>query len=136
MAKRKKEKKETWFDFFVVPAGTYPYDIVCYFGTNRDWLINRMKHNITLSESITIRNYDLKKGMVFMLDSNVTLLWMPEKPKTIKDLGVLVHETFHAVDEIYRFIGINLSGDSCEAYAYFIEHLFVQILGNLKIQIK
>ena len=55
------------------------------------------------------------------------ILWMPSLPKTTKDCGTLAHEIFHAARFILNKIGINLSDDTEEVYAYLIGYITLQI---------
>lgn len=121
---------------FIIHAGTYPYDIVCFFGDDKKPLLQKIKYSLTASEYVEVADATIKHGRVYIFQSGVSLLWLPKVPKTIEELGHLNHEIFHAVDEILRRIGIELTGSSCEAYAYLLEYVSVKIWSELKINIK
>ncbi|WP_077417919.1 hypothetical protein [Chryseobacterium sp. JV274] len=59
-------------------------------------------------------------------------LFFNESPK--KDnfwLSILTHETLHAACYILRRVGVQLSEESEEAYAYLQQMIFEEILDNL-----
>ena len=83
-----------------------------------------------------LRKYDIKwddilkldgVGRCVTFDTNQTVIRLDEIPGTCADYGTLQHEIFHAVDQIFRRIGMNLSEDSDEAYAYMIGYLTQEI---------
>jgi hypothetical protein len=55
---------------------------------------------------------------------------------TTKDHGLLAHEVFHATDLLMENIGMKLSRDSDEAYAYLIQYITVEIYDKLWNKIK
>lgn len=56
------------------------------------------------------------------------VIWL----ENAKDLAVISHEVFHAAHRIMKYVGIKLSDDSEEAYAYFIESIVRQIVQAVK----
>lgn len=66
-------------------------------------------------------------GMYIRLKRNQPVIRLRDYPITVTDYGVLQHEIFHAVDQILKYIGITLSDDSDEAYAYLIEYVTREI---------
>lgn len=118
---------------FIVDSGTYPYEILCFFGEDKAALIEMLKGDITESEIKELREYKLKRGMACMFENATSLLWLPEKPKTLEHMSYLNHEIWHITDEILRRIGIKLVNESTEAYAYLIQYLSVKIWEKLNI---
>jgi hypothetical protein len=56
------------------------------------------------------------------------LIYSPSVPKE----AAMIHEIFHAARHILNIVGIDLSDDTEEAYAYLIEYLSDQILPWLR----
>lgn len=65
------------------------------------------------------------------LKGNQRVIRMANYPITVIDYGILQHEIFHAADLALRHMGITLSDDSDEAYAYLIEYLTTEIYKKL-----
>lgn len=49
-----------------------------------------------------------------------------------RDLGLLAHETFHATHRVLAYKGMNLTGETCEAFAYLQESIFNNCLRRLQ----
>jgi hypothetical protein len=60
-----------------------------------------------------------------------TIIRIPKKPETPQEIGTLSHEIFHGVDFIFRRIGISLSDNSNEAYAYLIGYVTEQFFNKI-----
>lgn len=54
--------------------------------------------------------------------------------KDFLSISLLVHEFFHAVVDLFRFIGIKLSPESEESFAYLQDFLLKRTLYTLKEQ--
>lgn len=52
-------------------------------------------------------------------------------PKSVTDYGTLAHEIFHAVTFILTRIGMSLTNESDEAYAYLIGYLTKEIYKHI-----
>lgn len=65
--------------------------------------------------------------MYVKLERNHPVIRMANYPITVTDYGILQHEIFHAIDQILKYIGMTLSDDSDEAYAYLIEYVTREI---------
>lgn len=61
-----------------------------------------------------------------------TIVRLPKRPVTPVEFGTLSHEIFHAVDYIFRRIGMKLGADSDEAYAYLIGYVTEQFWKEIK----
>lgn len=113
---------------FIVPCVIYPFDVLVCLGSSREEILSFLKKNSpTESDVNALKMYGL--GRTVLLDGGQTILWIKRKPK--KGSGVLAHEIFHAVDFLFDMIGIKLSRDSDEAYAYAIQHLTNEINKKL-----
>ena len=74
-----------------------------------------------------------KGRTVYSSEHNAFFAWIPEKPKTAQDVGFLVHELFHSTYAVMSNIGVPLSDDSEEVYAYTIGYLTEKILEGFSI---
>lgn len=106
----------------------YPFDLMFSFGQTDDEL------------KVSLKRYGIKwqdilkldcPAMYIRLDRNQPVIRMGNYPITVTDYGVLQHEIFHAVDQILRYVGINLTNDSDEAYAYLIEYITREIYKKI-----
>jgi len=62
---------------------------------------------------------------VIIKGQRVTWIWTKDER-----VPFLVHEIIHAVTEHFDFIGMRLTNDSDEAYAYYTQWLLEEILDN------
>lgn len=103
----------------VIPIDIYDTDILVVIGTIdeakrelADYGVNPMP----IVEKITTQT----KGLTYLLDMGQLFLWLPSKPYMSNQRGTMAHEIYHAANIIMQKVGINLSVDSEEAYAYLI----------------
>lgn len=121
---------------FIIPLVIYPFDIMVSVGQTDDELLKSVKqfglNRNDISEVLNL--HETVKGRTLMLlETNQTFMRLKGKPKTTIEFGSLQHEIFHAADFILRKIGISLSADSDEAYAYLIGYLTEKIYEKLKL---
>lgn len=107
--------------YFKIDLVIFPFELHVFFG-ERDELFHEVV-DMDLS-------YGSEVGRTIMTESNGVVLWMPKTPCSPEDFAVLQHEIFHAVDMLYRRIGIKLSRHSDEAYAYMIGYITKEIYGK------
>lgn len=125
--------------YFIVPLDIYRHDVWFSIGqTDKDFL---KSINEGLPDEFMV---DLKDDSISHMDESCngrtwhhliggqTVIRLREAPKTAQQLGTLSHEIFHAVDYIFRRIGISLSEQSEEAYAYAIGYVTEQFWNNIK----
>lgn len=74
-----------------------------------------------------------KGRTVYSQEHNSFFAWIPEKPKTAQDIGFLIHELFHSTYAVMLNIGIPLSDDTEEAYAYTMGYLTEKVLEGFSI---
>lgn len=70
-------------------------------------------------------------ALTVLYESKHILIRMPEYPVDPYDIGMLQHEIFHAVSFALRRIGMLLSIESDESYAYLIGYLTTEIFKKL-----
>lgn len=61
------------------------------------------------------------------------VVWLPSLPQSVEDMQFLSHEIFHAVCAIMIGIGVPLSDDSEEAYAYLTGYITRKVLEAFPI---
>ena len=123
---------------FIVDLVIYPYDIWFSMGES-DGVFTR-----TISERLPDEHFeDLKEDIICSLPAECrgrtyhhliggqTIIRLPKKPKTAQEFGTMAHEIFHAVDFITRRIGLRLTPNSDEAFAYLIGYVTEQVMIKL-----
>lgn len=70
-------------------------------------------------------------GRTTLLPCNRTIIRLRSVPKSVTDYGTLAHEIFHAVTFILTRIGMSLTNESDEAYAYLIGYLTKEIYKHI-----
>lgn len=118
---------------FVVSWEVFPYDTLVCLGSKKEEIlkwIDRTGHKLSEGEieAITMRGM----GRTIILKGNQTILWLKNYPKP--GSGTLAHEIFHAVEMITDRMGIRLSQDSDEIFAYMIQFLTNKIISKLTKQ--
>lgn len=115
----------------LIQINVYNSDVLVHFGTEES-LIKYMKNNGFTSyvdevKDILSQDKAVILAETFMLDTGQTIMWFSEKKPNI---GLIAHEVFHAVYNLLERIGIRLSSDSEEAYAYLTQFLINEITNN------
>lgn len=72
-----------------------------------------------------------KLGQTLQIKDSGILVYLPKEPSDAKDMGVLVHELFHAAYFILQKAGIDCNDSADEAYAYLIEFLVEKAVSSL-----
>ncbi len=114
----------------VIPLVVYPFDVMFSFGQTGSQLKRDVeKRGIEWDEK---RFTYPGCGRCETFDSmNHTVIMLYRMPDGDEDYGTLQHEIFHAVYQILKSIGMSLSDDSEEAYAYLIGYLTEKIYEHL-----
>ena len=118
---------------FKIDYGTYPFDCLIYIGHSDEEVIKHFERNYyNLSdeekEVLEMRGHGRAgeiKGGYFLRLEDLDI-------KNPNSLALMSHEIFHLVDFLLRRIGMTLSEDSDEAYAYLIQYLTEQILKKIQ----
>lgn len=114
---------------FIINHGTYPFDILVII----DHDDKEAEEEISKICDLTDEEKDLIKcvgrGRTCMLEGGQTVLRV-ENDKYFN--ATVAHEIFHCVDFLFRKIGIQLSENSDEAYAYQIEYLTKQFYEKIR----
>lgn len=115
----------------LIHINVYNADVLVHFGTEES-LIKYLKDNGFTSyvdevKDILSQDKAVILAETFMLETGQTIMWFSEKQPNI---GLVAHEVFHAVYNLLERIGIRLSSDSEEAYAYLTQFLIKEITNN------
>lgn len=76
------------------------------------------------------------QGQTFHAPGHNIIIWLPHKPRNIRNLGTLIHELTHAIEKISWQCGINLTPETSEFFAYLMNDLFEKMCEAMKIRIK
>lgn len=106
----------------------YLQDITVVYGCSSDDLVQYLckKHKA----KINLDNKDSNGTYFRVFDSNY--IWLESFDWSIGDQGILHHEIFHCTSYILRNLGMDLSNDSDEAFAYYHQMLTMETLNALK----
>jgi hypothetical protein len=63
-------------------------------------------------------------------------IWLKTFEWRVYEYGVLAHEVFHCVSTILLYLGMRLSQDSEEAFAYYYQSIFQECIHGLSKSIK
>lgn len=115
--------------FGVISYVIYPFDVAVFIGHENDEVIKILNEMVELDEEETEAIKNVGDGRTAMLERGQTILILKKLRKNnAEDMRHLSHEVFHAVEFLMSKIGITLSRDSDEAYAYLIGYLTEEIL--------
>lgn len=112
--------------FKVISLEIYCRDVVVSIGQTNKQLYKELKHKMSKSEfDYFFSDWDesIVNGRTLFHDSGFTIIRL----KDLSEDGIIAHECFHAVCFIFDKIGIKLTKESDEAYAYLLQFLVNQI---------
>jgi len=118
---------------FIVPHGTYKFDVMVCIGTTDETLHKELHRR---GVKLTQEDKEILKlrgdGRTVMLDGGQTVIRVRPQKNKAAFRGSLAHEIFHAVEFLFSRIGIQHDFEkSGEAFAYQIGHLTEQIYAQL-----
>lgn len=109
--------------FKIIKTDIYPYEIIISIGNSYKELKEKLSEILPKDMHKEIKRFKGEyNGRTIMFDSGQTVIDF----KTINARDI-AHEAFHAVTFILGTIGMTLSEDSDEAYAYFLGFLVEEI---------
>ncbi len=106
----------------------YPFDLLfCYNCTDKDVREYINKHFTKLSKKDEkLLTFKKQSGRTVHLENGAIVLWV-HNPKNV---GILAHELYHAVNMLFYKVNIPPTDSSEEAYAYAIEFMMNKIVKN------
>lgn len=121
---------------FAVRHGGYPFDVLVAMGVTNEELAKVLDEYEGLDKK-GLKSVLLDRigaGTTVMFRCGATIIRLRDKwDASTKAHNHLAHEVFHAVHFLMMRIGMRLSRDSDEAYAYAIGNLTEQILAQLAL---
>jgi len=114
-----------------ISMGMFDFDVICVVGNYE----NAVKYSawkfeddfvIELGESSN-KNYK-PRGKCFFRAGYVPVIWMPQRPKTPREIATLAHECLHAVFHLLDWAAIPATRDTEEVITHAQAHLVTNIL--------
>ena len=113
---------------FIIPWEIYPFDVMVCIGECHGDIIKRIeKTGYKLSDEEKEKLWMIGKGRTVMLEGGQIILRVNKS----KMDGNFAHEIFHTVSFLMDRIGVKLTYDSEEAFAYAIQFLTNKIIKEL-----
>ncbi len=124
---------------FIFSLEVYPFDVMVSVGETDEELKEKLNYVGIEPEGDNNWHYEfLGLGRTVSFPSGQSLLRLRNKPETVDEYGMLAHEIFHVCEFILHKIGLNLTRESDEAYAYLIgfvtKKVYEQIFSEEIIQ--
>lgn len=111
----------------IIHIDIYNADILLHIGNNKQLLkymrANGLASYIKDMKQLLGKNEQTTLGRTMQLDNGQTIILFKRNPEP----SLLAHEVFHAACMILNRIGITLSDESDEAYAYLIQFITQKI---------
>ena len=71
-------------------------------------------------------------GKCWCREGYVPIVWVKRKPKTNRELATLSHECGHAIFRMFEWAGMNINGETEEAFLHAQAHLVNGFLEQMK----
>ena len=123
-------------DIITFDCEVYLQQVVFYYGESIKPICKFLKGKITDEELNALIEYKRESGFSVRYSGGYNIIWLNKKPNTHYTLSVLHHEIFHCVCSILRYVGVEFSNKSEEAYAYLFGHISKKIYEGLNIKIQ
>lgn len=117
---------------FIVSCELYPFKALVSFGDSDKKVSKLLKKLDVKDEDIPKASLEGCDGKYVMFRNGISIIRLPEIPKTPYWLGVLSHETLHCVIEVLRSVDLPLCVESEEAYTYLYGYLIQKILEKIQ----
>lgn len=114
---------------FLISYEVYPFDVLVSVNQTDDEVEKLLKKKLPddqYNEIATVFKHN-SNARTIMFSGGQTFIRFNEHPGH----GLIAHEVFHAVNYLFDRIGITLSDDSDEAWAYLIQYLMYKITNNI-----
>jgi hypothetical protein len=118
---------------FIISYEVYPFDVLVSLNQTDDEVEKLLKKKLPddQHDEIAIVFKNNSNARTVMFSGGQTFIRFNEHP----GYGLIAHEVFHAVNYLFDRIGITLSDDSGEAWAYLIQYLMYNITNNIPLTI-
>jgi hypothetical protein len=121
--------------FKVFRFGGYPFHVIVSCGMAHARLDAKLRKMNQLAKNERIEEFDVS-GRATQLPTGNILVQLSEMPDTSNGLALLVHELFHATVMLMDQVGVKLSDDSDEAFAYALQDMTQQAVTAMVSTVK
>lgn len=111
-----------------IHMGLFDFTIVVIFGDykNIDKYIQWKFDDKDFNSSDSLK----PRGKTFCRVGYVPVIWLPKKPRTSREYGILAHEAFHAIFNMFTWANIPLTEDTEEVVAHSLSHIVNEVLKD------
>lgn len=112
----------------IINGTIYPFGVIVFWDCDIEYVKGVFAE---LGDDINLDNLleGGQGGRTRRLERGDVVVWLKRKPETVDSYGVLVHELFHAVELLFEWLPIPLTESSSEAYAYYLEYLYKEVIS-------
>lgn len=126
-------KDKLGFKTFEMYDETYEFRLIVAFHITPEQLSRYLERDFGFSTREEIKYFD---GLAYMLTHKkrrdaISLICLRRWDRSAKWISTLAHECFHVADHELGHVGMKLTGDTHEAYAYMIGQLVRRCLEVL-----
>jgi len=118
------------FKTFQVNAGCFDFNINFCISNDISRVVKWVNFKLELpskTDCFAVKEADFDVlGKRVYIEGYCPIIWMPNNPVTPKEYGTLYHEIFHAVCDVTRWAGVELTHSSEEVYCHLIGHITKQ----------
>lgn len=111
-----------------IPATIYPLNITVFWGESVDnikaYLELKHKNDPDIFKTIHFHN----PGYTCIRETGEIFIYLKEE--YADDMGILVHECFHATEFILDYVGVIHCTESSEAFAYLLQYILNEIISK------
>lgn len=108
-------------DLQVIPASIYPCNIYVFRGATYSGIEEHLKEIDTQLLTLIKKEYFNNPGYTFCTSAGDIVILL--RNDYVKNVSIITHECFHAVEFIMDIIGCPLNENSSEPYAYLLGYL-------------
>jgi hypothetical protein len=116
---------------FIINYTIYPFDLMFSFGQSDKELRADLKKIPGIKPGTDYKFEQSEDGKYVYWNNGFTLIRMKAIPLTPYEFGVLQHEIFHAVTCLMQHVGVILSDESNESYAYAVGFLTKEVYSKI-----
>lgn len=109
-----------------VHMGIFDFSVIVLFGDYKTtlnyvaWKFHDKEGEVDINEANM--NY-APRGECFFKRGYVPIIWIPKKPKTMREHATYAHECLHAIFHLFEWAGIPVTRDTEEVMTHAMAHL-------------
>jgi len=120
------KKKNSIPSIQVIPDGIYPCNIYVFRGYTLDQARSDLESIASNYENIVDDKVFTSPGHTVRFSNGSVIIVLHEDH--INDIGIIVHEAFHATEFILEYAHIKHSDETSEVYAYLLQYIVNEIM--------